>query len=305
MSWISLNVRDSASGQTRQPYVFACDRRYAMPLATTLRSIVDADRSGQPLEFHVLTDGLSEHIRSRIFDSLPKGSASIRWVELDLELFREFSTLSYISRVTYARLLIPCLFPETISKVLYLDADLLVLDDLGVLWKTDLKENVLGAVLDGLDSKLKDRTLQIPVPHVRDYFNGGVLLIDLNRWRTERITEKALEYLARYPRSPFSDQDALNVACDGLWKQLDRRWNYLAYNEKLDISTMVGEQRPSIAHFTTWKKPWRASFPNANARFYDSFRSRTRFARSPIDRMADIARIGWSRIKRFPGLETS
>lgn len=287
------------------PFVFACDQHYAMPLATTLRSIVDTNRSGEPLEFHVLADGLSDRIRTKIFESLPKGSASIRWVEAELEIFRDFSTISYISKVTYARFLIPRIFPDSIPKVLYLDSDLLVLSDLQALWDTDLEGHVLGAVFDGLDSQIKNDTLELPVPRVRDYFNGGVLLIDLHRWRAEQISEKALDYLARNPRSPFSDQDALNVACDGLWKKLDPRWNYLAYDEKLDISDLTGGQRPSIAHFTTWKKPWRASVRNVNAALYDSFRSRTCFARSPMDKIEDILRVGWSQLKRFSRFEAT
>jgi lipopolysaccharide biosynthesis glycosyltransferase len=270
-----------------------------MPLATTMRSVVDSDRSGRPLEFHVLTDRVTENTQRKIHDSLPDGSASIRWLDVDLELFRDFSTISYVSKVTYARFLISRLFPETISKALYLDADLLVLDDLTALWETDLEENVLGAVLDGLDSQLKERTVRLAVPRVRDYFNGGVLLIDLHRWRSERISEKAMEYLTRHPKSPFSDQDALNVACDGRWKKLDPRWNFLAYNEKLNISDLKGEHRPIIVHFTTWRKPWRASTQNANATLYDSFRSRTCFARTPTDRIADMLRSVRSRFRNL------
>ncbi|MCP3390683.1 glycosyltransferase family 8 protein [Bradyrhizobium sp. CCGB12] len=270
-----------------------------MPLATTLRSIVEARKSSEPFEFHVLVDGLSERVRGRIFDSLPPGSASIRWIEVDLEAFRDFSTLSYISRATYARLLIPRIFPDTVSRVLYLDSDLLVLDDLRALLAIDLEGKVLGAVLDGLDSELKNQTIRLPVPRVRDYFNGGVLLIDLRQWRKAKISEAALEYLKRCPESPFSDQDALNVACDGLWKRLDSRWNYLAYNEKLDVSELTGDHKPSIVHFTTWKKPWKAEASNANAALYDSFRSRTRFPRSSMNKMEDALRVGWSRIRAF------
>ncbi|RZN33405.1 glycosyltransferase family 8 protein [Bradyrhizobium sp. Leo121] len=287
------------SKQTRGPIVLACDKRYAMPLATTLRSIVETDRSGEPLEFHVLADGLSERIRRRILDSLPHGSASIRWIEVDLGMFQEFSTISYISKITYARFLIPRIFPDTVSKVLYLDCDLLALDDLQALWATDLEGNVLGAVLDRLDSQIKNQTVRLPVPRVRDYFNAGVLLIDLHQWRKAQIVETALDYLKRCPGSPYSDQDALNVACDGFWKKLDSRWNYLAYNEKLDVSELAGEHKPSIVHFTTWNKPWRPGVPNANAALYDSFRSRTRFPRNSMDRMEATLRIGWSHIKGF------
>ena len=52
----------------RCPIVLACDKRYAMPLATTLRSIVDTNRSGGPLEFHVLVDDVSERMRRRILE---------------------------------------------------------------------------------------------------------------------------------------------------------------------------------------------------------------------------------------------
>ncbi|MET4217663.1 lipopolysaccharide biosynthesis glycosyltransferase [Bradyrhizobium sp. LB7.2] len=283
----------------RCPIVLACDRRYSMPLATTLRSVVETNRSDEPLEFHVLVDGVSERIRKRILDSLPHGSASIRWIEVDLEMFRDFSTIRYISKVTYARFLIPRIFPNTVSRVLYLDSDLLVLDDLQALCATDLGGKVLGAVLDGLDSQLKNQTVHAPVPRVRDYFNAGVLLIDLDQWRQAKISETALDYLKRYPGSPYSDQDALNVACDGLWKGLDSRWNYLAYNTELDVSELAGQYKPSIVHFTTWNKPWRPGVPNANAALYDSFRSRTRFARNSMDKMESTLRIGWSRIKRF------
>ena len=253
----------------RCPIVLACDKRYAMPLATTLRSIVDTNRSGEPLEFHVLVDGVSERMRRRILDFLPHGSASIRWIEVDLDMFRGFSTISYISKITYARFLIPRIFPDTVSRVLYLDCDILVLDDLRALWETDLEGHVLGAVLDRIDSQLKNQTIRLPVPRVRDYFNAGVLLIDLDQWRKLQVVETALQYLQRCPGSPYSDQDALNFACDGVWKKLDSRWNYLAYDEKFDVSELAGEHKPGIVHFTTWNKPWRPGVYNANAALYE------------------------------------
>jgi lipopolysaccharide biosynthesis glycosyltransferase len=282
----------------RHPVVLACDERYAMPLATTLRSVVESDRSGRPLEFYVLCDDVPEGVRKKVFESLPKGSASIRWIEVDLGLFGQFSTMKYISKVTYARLLIPRLFPDTISRVLYLDIDLVVLDDLAPLWETDLEEAVVGAVRDELDSAIKgDMRGFDKVPRVREYFNAGVLLINLYRWRKERISEKALEYLALHPNSPFSDQDALNFACDGLWKKLDARWNFVAFRENTKISDLTGERRPGIVHFATSMKPWNASVLNVNASFYDSFRSRTSFGRTRTDKLRDMLLSVWFHIK--------
>jgi lipopolysaccharide biosynthesis glycosyltransferase len=269
-----------------------------MPLATTLRSIVESNASAWPLEFHVLSGGITEGTRKKVFDSLPKVSASIRWVPVDLNLFREFSTVFYVSRMTYARLLIPRLFPDTVSRVLYLDVDLLVMGDLGQLWETDLDGAVVGAVSDrNLDPALKAGALGAKdVPEVRDYFNAGVLLIDLNRWREERVVENALEFLRGHPRSPYMDQDALNVACDKLWKKLDPRWNFQAHYDK-EVSDLAPDRRPWIVHFVWCRKPWDVGAGNYNAKFYDSFRSRTQFSRTQVEKLRDPFRRVQSRMR--------
>lgn len=197
---------------TMLPIVLASDERYAMPLATTLRSIIEAGPVNAPFDFHIFSDGITEKTRNKILDSLPAGSASIRWIEVDMKPFREFSTIAHISRITFARFLIPDVFPETVSKVLYLDADILVLDDIAPLCRMELNGALLGAVTDYLDACLKrGEPLFAAVPRVSNYFNAGVLLIDLGRWREEDIAAKAMAYLAAHPDTPYSDQDALNV----------------------------------------------------------------------------------------------
>jgi lipopolysaccharide biosynthesis glycosyltransferase len=220
-----------------------------------------------------------------------------------LNLFRDFSTLHHVSKVTYTRLLIPWVFPATVSRVLYLDADLLLLDALGPLWETDLDGAVVGAVSD--EFMVPAINAGAPgsegVPQVRDYFNAGVLLIDLSLWRQKRVSEIALEYLRRHPQSPYSDQDALNVACDNLWTKLDPRWNFQhhpitgKFNQR--ISDLRPDQRPFIVHFVTARKPWYSGVRSPNAEFYDAFRSRTLFARTPRDKLLDALRAGWGPFK--------
>jgi lipopolysaccharide biosynthesis glycosyltransferase len=283
------------------PLVFACDQDYAMPLATTLRSVAETNRSEWPLQIYLVSHGFSERTKTKIIDSLPKGSCSIRWEPVDLARFRGFSTLRHISRTTYARLLIPSILPAGIPRSLYLDADLLVLDSLRTICDLDLEGAALGAVVDErLDTygKMGNTSLAgLPFPRVRDYFNAGALLIDLARWRAERISEKALEYLEQCPNSAYSDQDALNVACDGLWKKLDPRWNYYQIDLKEPVSDLSDNQRPGIIHFHGWSKPWDPGSLNFNARFYDGFRNRTLFALTLGERWRQGPTVIWARLK--------
>lgn len=277
--------------------VFACDEGYAMPLATTMRSLVEANTASWPLEVFVLSGGFSEASRIRVERSLPSGAARVHWLNVDLAQYAGFATLPHISTATYARLLIPKLFPAEVRRVLYLDADMLVLADLRDLWATDLRGKPLGAVTDLIDGIVKQgETGWEDVPRVAAYFNAGVLLMDLDAWRGERVSERALEYLMQHPDTRMADQDALNVACDGRWERLEARWN-VACHRHGDIGALPASDRPGIAHFITFRKPWIARYRSANARFYDAFRQRTCFARTPRDRVKDTWSAFWAGVK--------
>jgi len=214
-------------------------------------------------------------------------------------MFQDFWTRDDVSKMTFARLMIPMTFPDIVSKVLYLDTDILVLDDLKPLWETNLDGAILGAVLDNLDPHFKSGNPGYEeAPRVANYFNAGVMLIDLDRWRNEQVSEKALAYMKQHHRTPFMDQDALNVVCDGQWKMLDRRWNYHnCWSTRL--SNFSPSNRPAIVHFVSIMKPWNASMLSVNARFYDDFRSRTCFARTPKQKLYDLIQRAWARLKRI------
>jgi lipopolysaccharide biosynthesis glycosyltransferase len=279
------------------PIVLAADEAYVMPLATLMRSIVDANKVHWPISFYVLTDEISRASARLIERSLPRHAARIDWIPIDLRPYKDFRTLPNISRATFARLLLPEVIAETVPRVLYLDSDVLVLDDLQPLVQTSLEGAVVGAVPDALDASLKrnpGRAANMPL--VRDYFNAGVLLIDLDRWRSRRVSSRACEYLVASPQTRLADQDALNVACDGQWKLLDQKWNFQGHRTT-DILALDASQMPKIVHFITRRKPWKPSSVSLNARLYDDIRSRTLFRRSKRQILLDWLVASFTRFK--------
>jgi len=282
------------------PIVLACDEGYAMPLATTLRSVAEHNRALWPLDITVLHDGFGADARDKVLQSLPPGSAVIRWVALDMSGFDGFGLLGHVSRMTYARLQIPALFADTGGKVLYMDTDILVLDDLSALMRTNLDGAAIGAVHDfHVDANLKQglTSRTVGVPRVREYFNAGILLFDIDACRRRRVTERAIGYLKAHAATPYADQDALNVACDGDWMPLSGRWNFQDHHMTA-IARLADMQRPAIVHFITSSKPWKPRSGSVNAGFYDSFRARTRFARSPLQQLGDWCESSTWRVRR-------
>jgi len=278
------------------PIVLGCDEGFAMPMATTMRSIAEANRVHWPLDFHLLSDGLREETRAGISGSLPEGAATIRWLTVDLEAFENYRLHPSFTKMIFARLHIPKLFGAEVARVLYLDADLLVLEDIEPLWRTDMQGFAVAAVLDRWDHRLKQGDPELAaVPRVQNYFNTGVLLMDLARWRAERVSERAIAYLDEHPGASFPDQDALNAVCDGRWTQLDGRWNLHDLRDT-DVARMAPERRPAIVHFAG-RKPWKTDHLNLNAGFYDAYRSRTRYARTLQGKARAWPSLAWMRLK--------
>ncbi len=264
------------------PIVLASDENFAMPLATTLCSLAETNRRHWPLDVTVLTDGMPGPLRKRVEASLPVGSALLRWCVIGISDYADLPVMPHHSRMTFARFQMEKCFDFGVDRVLYLDADTLVLDDIAPLVATDLGDAVVAAVPDAfVDARLRTGPGHRPAgtPDVDRYFNAGVLVIDIPRWRAHEVSNRAVEYLASHPDTRFADQDGLNVACQGAWKPLPERWNF--QDRWARIHRMPVKSRPAILHFVTGYKPWMPSSASPYASLYASYRARTRFRQSP------------------------
>ncbi len=132
---------------------------------------------------------------------------------------------SYFTLANYYRLFFADLVPQSLSKLLYIDIDTLVVGSLKDLFLTDLGGFALGAVHD---TEMHLRT-DLGLTKREDYFNSGVLLINLPQWRLQGITERACDIAVRYPEKVkgWVDQDALNLLLQGNWYRLDSRYNLM------------------------------------------------------------------------------
>lgn len=274
---------------TMLPIAVAADAAYLMPLATTLRSIADNNEKSWPLRFFVLNDGIDFGARKQIEASLPNGAAIFQWIDIDLKPFQAFKTLPRISKMTFARLALPFVLPAHIEAVIYLDIDVLVLGSLAELGSVLLSDAPFAAVKDPLDLCIHDPSARdAGMPLVKKYFNAGMMLIQLAQWRKHCISERAIDYLKNYPQTPFADQDAINVAADGVWLELSNIWNFQGHRTT-DIRNWQPSRKPRVIHFVTEQKPWKPKFPSAYAQLYDLYRRRTKFARKPLSIFADVA----------------
>jgi lipopolysaccharide biosynthesis glycosyltransferase len=254
-------------GTRRHHVVVATDERYAMPTAVTLRSLLI--HGGGPFHVTVLHDSISEETRNRILRSLPASDVEVSWVDAgDLDV--RASRRTHLTVATYFRIWVADVVPAAAELALYLDVDLIVRRDLAELWAWDLNGCAVAAVQSvnypfvATHGAVNDWPLLGLAPDT-PFFNAGVLLIDLDRWRSEEVKRRALEYLRSPHLGAGADQEALNATLAGRWSQLPPVWNQqtemLSHHQGADLLFPHADLRaarddPAIVHFQAWSKPW-------------------------------------------------
>ncbi|EGV07249.1 glycosyltransferase family 8 [Haemophilus pittmaniae HK 85] len=221
---------------------FSSDNNYAPYLAISILSILK-NNSYFKIYFYILDFGIEDDNRKIIEDIISKNGMNVRFIKVDKDSFSDFPlTISYISPATYARLNITKYIPN-VDKLIYIDVDTLTNGPLDELWNTDIENYSLAACkdyfieIDQVDYKPKIGLAEY------SYFNAGVLLINMQRWRELNVLEVSLEWLAKYKDIiEYQDQDILNGIFKDDVKFINSRFNftpaecgYIKYLKKRDI----------------------------------------------------------------------
>jgi lipopolysaccharide biosynthesis glycosyltransferase len=258
-----VGVSDGAQPNdvTNLPMVLVCaaDDGYSMPMAVMLYTALKNYRGPAGVEAYILDGGISIINRQKIQRVLAKTGVRLHWLKPSLMLIKELPVKKHLSVSSYLRLLIPDLLSDTISKAVYLDVDIIVDGDLSVIWQQEIGNNYLLAVQNPGSKKFIAFSPWSTCPEITfsendEYFNAGVLVINLPLMRKDRIAAKAIDFARRWPELvPCADQDALNAMCIGRWGSLDPVWNQLVKDKnKLKFEC----RRDGIFHYVGSSKPW-------------------------------------------------
>lgn len=254
--------------------LYATDDAYAPHLAVSWASLAATQVAAAP-RLHLLDCGLTPPTRRAL-----EGFAAARHLPLTCYPARlppgNPSPATRFPPASWARLCAPDILPESLRRVLYLDADTLVRGDLRTLFHLPLGPLPLAAVPDDSPPALHQRP-GLPLP--TRSLNSGVLLMDLTRWRHEKLAEKLTRFLfdhgaiLRYP-----DQDTLNQVLAERWLPLPRIYNY----QVLYAFNHPPAAAPVIVHFVAEIKPWHRLHLAREGRRYRRLRRQTPWPRMPF-----------------------
>lgn len=169
----------------------------------------------------------------------------------DLEMLRPF----YGSWAPYLKLLVPSHLPAW-ERVIFLDADTVVCTDLLALYRMDLGEKIAGCVDENPISTAFEGAYyrRAGFPEDALFFNSGVMLLDLERWRRAGLSEQCAALVRRDGAELLcADQTVLNVVLRGRYRALPSRFNQLVYPSSRRVEPRSAD---GIYHLVGQPKPW-------------------------------------------------
>ena len=258
------------------PIFFAVDNEYIPFLAVTLQSIVEHSTEENYYVIKILCTNISEENKEKI-NKYTKDNISIEFVDLNYyieKIKNKLYTRDYFSMTTYFRLFISNLYPQY-NKAIYLDSDIVLLTDVAELYKEDIGDNLVGAVRDDIiqQNEVFQEYVEkvVGVSSYKNYFNAGMLIMNLDELRKNKFQEKFLYLLENVKYSVVQDQDYLNRICKGRVKLLDASWNVMP-----NATKDVNEDNIKLIHYNYQYKPWH--YDNiAYANYFWNFAQKTEF----------------------------
>lgn len=242
-------------------------------------------------DFYVIDDNIDYKSKQLMLDTLADYEATLHFLNINKKYFKNVVESDRIPQTAYFRIAIPELFRgKKVDKLLYLDCDMIAVNDICELWEMDLGNYTLAAVEDaGFHNRLELMGIETDS---KLYFNSGLMLINVKKWLDENITTRVLDFIKNNPEKlKFHDQDALNAILHDEWLPLHPQWNAQSYIMKKEVEhpDPAGEKAyeetrkaPSIIHYSGHVKPWSDEFKAPIKGYYLKYAKKTAFSRVPI-----------------------
>ena len=268
--------------------VYASDDKFAEILGVSLVSLYESSKDMGDILVYVLDSGISIENRDKLLTVCREYERiDIQFIhardiskKLEMKVATDRGSLSQ-----YARLFVSSDLPENLGRVLYLDCDIIIKQSIRELWNLDLQGRTIGALMDAF-SKYYRANIDLEENDIM--FNSGVMLIDLEKWRKDRVEDKLLEFISRKNGwIQQGDQGALNAVLSKDTYCIEPRFNSVTIFYDFTYKEMMvyrkppefyGEEevceavnKPLLIHFTTSFKSLRPWVKGCRHRYVDEW----------------------------------
>nr|WP_300816408.1 glycosyltransferase family 8 protein [uncultured Acetatifactor sp.] len=260
--------------------VYITDEAYAMFTCVSITSLISNMDKGEKVRIFILYGKLSNLTKER-FSLLRNDRVIIELIEVQDEKYLKLAQKSvcrdntYVTGIALLKFSLPDILQHE-DKAIYLDGDVLVQNSIRPLYDYELGDCYVAAVNDMLDADMDGHSMLAERIGLKckDYFNSGVMVLNLKKMRTDAVVEELLKYRENGVNY-FMDQDALNAVLGERRIKLPYIYNFMSTVTDAHDADMISEKffdrakkgieecidAAVILHLTGARKPWKYRMP--------------------------------------------
>ena len=188
---------------------YSSDNNYAQHVGVSMLSLFENNKHIDFINVYLIENGISEENKEKLKSICTKYNRKIIFINLKNFIYKiNLNIDKEISVNLYARLFLATAIPEEVGRIIYLDSDSIVNNDISKLWELDLRGNYIAGVKDTVASSTKTK---VGLNDNDDYINSGMIVIDLNKWRENNVENQFINFINRNKGKVFHhDQGTIN-----------------------------------------------------------------------------------------------
>ena len=226
---------------------YFCSELYSSVVAVSIISLLENNRTFDCIHFYIGDDGIKEDTKIKLSEMIRDYNADIQYISLGdpSELLDFPFEHRYQIGHSYPRMCIARLIPNSVERLLILDSDTLILDDLGELWNVDMEENILAGVVDCMN--LRAFRKQFSLENGEFYCNAGMFLVDMKKWREQKIESEIIRTIKeRNGNVFFFEQTLMNYSCRGKILKLPAYYNSYTLFYAFEYDNLIAWRKPTV-----------------------------------------------------------
>lgn len=275
--------------------------------ATSIVSLLSNNQDVDDIHILLIEKEMTDKTKERIQDIIDEYHRSIEFINMPnwadkLGISLQSCKSGWLG-FGYNRLFVTDLVPENIDRVLYLDSDTIIEQNLSPLWNIDFED----CYLAGVDDCLSQRYNKIvEISETATYCNAGVLMLNLKKWREDHLKQKFIDYIVeRNGYFVFNEQTIINSVCPNKIKVLPCSFNTTTLVNTFEYSELIrlrapraysyckeeyyaARKKPVIIHYTgcfyVERRPWIANSDHPLAAEFDKYYKMTSWRDEPYQK---------------------
>lgn len=260
------------------------DENYLLPCKVMLDSFFASNPREKDVTVYLLHSAIPGGKLAELEAFCAAFGAKLIPIAVEPTLFENAPTSKRYPKEMYYRLLSPLILPRQVERVLYLDPDMLIINPLRPLWEQNLGGKVFAAASHTGLTEMANEINQRRLDTEHEYFNSGVMLIDLKAARSLVTAEDVFRCVSEHEKELIlPDQDVFNMLYGKQTLPVeDVLWNYDVRNYAKYLIRSSGSHdlnwvmdNTAVLHFCGKNKPWHGDYKNPFGMLYLHYQNLT------------------------------